>query len=97
MKGGGRIGGGAVRQAQAQIAASNDETAKFRTTKVTCPGNAVGKEYDAQIGHRYFDIGRYKADLISKIDCDAYLVEYDMAHHFEGAMTAPSNGWRRAT
>ena len=28
-----------------------------------CQGNyAVGKEYDAQIGHRYFDAGRYKAD-----------------------------------
>ncbi|MEA2775416.1 MAG: 5-methyltetrahydropteroyltriglutamate--homocysteine methyltransferase, partial [Acetobacteraceae bacterium] len=31
-----------------------------------CQGNyAVGKEYDAQIGHRYFDTGRYKADKIS--------------------------------
>jgi 5-methyltetrahydropteroyltriglutamate--homocysteine methyltransferase len=28
-----------------------------------CQGNyAVGKEYDGQIGHRYFDHGRYKAD-----------------------------------
>jgi 5-methyltetrahydropteroyltriglutamate--homocysteine methyltransferase len=50
-----------------------------------CQGNyAVGKEYDAQIGHRYFDTGRYKADLICKIDCDSYLIEYDMAHHYEG-------------
>jgi 5-methyltetrahydropteroyltriglutamate--homocysteine methyltransferase len=50
-----------------------------------CQGNyAVGKEYDAQIGHRYFDTGRYKADIICQIDCAAYLVEYDMAHHYEG-------------
>jgi 5-methyltetrahydropteroyltriglutamate--homocysteine methyltransferase len=50
-----------------------------------CQGNyAVGKEYDGQIGHRYFDVGRYKADLICKINCGSYLVEYDMAHHYEG-------------
>ena len=34
--------------------------------------------------HRYFDTGRYKADLITKIECSSYLVEYDMAHHYEG-------------
>ena len=29
-----------------------------------CQGNyAVGADYDGQIGHRYFDVGRYKADL----------------------------------
>jgi 5-methyltetrahydropteroyltriglutamate--homocysteine methyltransferase len=50
-----------------------------------CQGNyAVGKEYDAQIGHRYFDIGRYKADLVCKIECSSYLIEYDMTHHYEG-------------
>jgi 5-methyltetrahydropteroyltriglutamate--homocysteine methyltransferase len=58
-----------------------------RTTHVSihiCQGNyAVGKEYDAQIGHRYFDIGRYKADLVCKIDASSYLVEYDMAHHYK--------------
>ena len=49
-----------------------------------CQGNyAVGKEYDGQIGHRYFDTGRYKADIICKIDCASLLVEYDMAHHYE--------------
>jgi 5-methyltetrahydropteroyltriglutamate--homocysteine methyltransferase len=48
-----------------------------------CQGNyAVGKEYDAQIGHRYFDVGRYKADLVCKIDASSYLVEYDMAGHY---------------
>jgi 5-methyltetrahydropteroyltriglutamate--homocysteine methyltransferase len=52
-----------------------------------CQGNyAVGKEYDAQIGHRYFDTGRYKADLVCKIECASYLVEYDMAHHYEGLL-----------
>jgi 5-methyltetrahydropteroyltriglutamate--homocysteine methyltransferase len=50
-----------------------------------CQGNyAVGKEYDAQIGHRYFDTGRYKADLVCKIECSSYLIEHDMAHHYEG-------------
>lgn len=50
-----------------------------------CQGNyAVGKEYDAQIGHRYFDTGRYKAELVCKIEASSYLVEYDMAHHYAG-------------
>ena len=50
-----------------------------------CQGNyAVGKEYDAQIGHRYFDVGRYKADLICKAECASLMVEYDMAGHYEG-------------
>ena len=36
-----------------------------------CQGNyAVGPDYDGQIGHRYFDTGRYKADIVSNIDCD---------------------------
>jgi 5-methyltetrahydropteroyltriglutamate--homocysteine methyltransferase len=49
-----------------------------------CQGNyAVGKEYDAQIGHRYFDTGRYKADLICKAKCHSLMIEYDMAHHYE--------------
>ena len=41
-----------------------------------CQGNyAVGKEYDGQVGHRYFDHGRYKVDKICGIACAAYLVE----------------------
>ena len=49
-----------------------------------CQGNyAVGPDYDGQIGHRYFDQGRYKADLICKIECDGYLIEHDMTPHFE--------------
>jgi len=52
-----------------------------------CQGNyAVGKEYDAQIGHRYFDVGRYKADLVCKIDASSYNVEYDMAHHYKDCL-----------
>ena len=50
-----------------------------------CQGNyAVGPDYDGQIGHRYFDAGRYKADLICQIACDGYLVEHDMASQYEG-------------
>jgi 5-methyltetrahydropteroyltriglutamate--homocysteine methyltransferase len=52
-----------------------------------CQGNyAIGKEYDGQIGHRYFDIGKYKADMVCKIECSSYLVEYDMAPHYEGLL-----------
>jgi 5-methyltetrahydropteroyltriglutamate--homocysteine methyltransferase len=52
-----------------------------------CQGNyAVGKEYDAQIGHRYFDTGRYKADHVCNIECSSFLVEYDMAGHYEGLL-----------
>lgn len=52
-----------------------------------CQGNyAVGKEYDAQIGHRYFDSGRYKADLVCKINCSSYLIEHDMTSHYEGLL-----------
>lgn len=49
-----------------------------------CQGNyAVGADYDGQIGHRYFDVGRYKADLVCRIECDGYLVEHDMTPHYE--------------
>jgi 5-methyltetrahydropteroyltriglutamate--homocysteine methyltransferase len=49
-----------------------------------CQGNyAVGPDYDGQIGHRYFDTGRYKADLICQIACDGYLIEHDMAAHYK--------------
>jgi 5-methyltetrahydropteroyltriglutamate--homocysteine methyltransferase len=52
-----------------------------------CQGNyAVGKEYDGQIGHRYFDTGRYKADLVCKIECSSILIEHDMTHHYEGLL-----------
>ncbi len=52
-----------------------------------CQGNyAVGPDYDGQIGHRYFDVGRYKADIVSGIDCDAFLIEHDMTSHYEGVL-----------
>src|ERR1700748_1339553 len=52
-----------------------------------CQGNyAVGPDYDGQIGHRYFDNGRYKADLVCKINCDAFLIEHDMTPHYEGLL-----------
>lgn len=52
-----------------------------------CQGNyAVGADYDGQIGHRYFDVGRYKANLVCRIDCDGYMIEHDMAPHYEGVL-----------
>jgi 5-methyltetrahydropteroyltriglutamate--homocysteine methyltransferase len=52
-----------------------------------CQGNyAVGKEYDGQIGHRYFDHGRYKADLVCQANCSSVLIEYDMTPHYEGLL-----------
>jgi 5-methyltetrahydropteroyltriglutamate--homocysteine methyltransferase len=52
-----------------------------------CQGNyAVGPDYDGQIGHRYFDTGRYKADLITRIACDVYMVEHDMVPHYKGLL-----------
>jgi 5-methyltetrahydropteroyltriglutamate--homocysteine methyltransferase len=52
-----------------------------------CQGNyAVGKEYDAQIGHRYFDVGRYKADLVCQIAASSYLIEHDMTPHYRGLL-----------
>jgi 5-methyltetrahydropteroyltriglutamate--homocysteine methyltransferase len=52
-----------------------------------CQGNyAVGADYDGQIGHRYFDGGRYKADLVCQIECDGFLIEHDMTPHYEGLL-----------
>ena len=52
-----------------------------------CQGNyAVGPEYDGQIGHRYFDTGRYPAELIAKIACDVLLIEHDMTSQYEGLL-----------
>jgi 5-methyltetrahydropteroyltriglutamate--homocysteine methyltransferase len=52
-----------------------------------CQGNyAVGPDYDGQIGHRYFDTGRYKADLICEIKADVYMVEHDMVPHYKGLL-----------
>jgi 5-methyltetrahydropteroyltriglutamate--homocysteine methyltransferase len=52
-----------------------------------CQGNyAVGRDYDGQIGHRYFDTGRYPAELICKIHCDALLIEHDYTDKYEGLL-----------
>jgi 5-methyltetrahydropteroyltriglutamate--homocysteine methyltransferase len=52
-----------------------------------CQGNyAVGADYDGQIGHRYFDHGRYKADLVCKIECDGYMIEHDMTPYYETSL-----------
>jgi 5-methyltetrahydropteroyltriglutamate--homocysteine methyltransferase len=52
-----------------------------------CQGNyAVGPDYDGQIGHRYFDQGRYKADLVCQIECDGYLIEHDMTQHYHSCL-----------
>jgi len=52
-----------------------------------CQGNyAVGADYDGQIGHRYFDTGRYPAALICDINCDVLLVEGDLAPQYEGLL-----------
>jgi 5-methyltetrahydropteroyltriglutamate--homocysteine methyltransferase len=52
-----------------------------------CQGNyAVGADYDGQIGHRYFDVGHYKAALVCAVDCHSYLIEHDMTPHFEGRL-----------
>ena len=62
-----------------------------------CQGNyAVGPDYDGQIGHRYFDTGRYKADLICQIDCDAFLIEHDMTPHYEGCSATSSSASARS-
>jgi 5-methyltetrahydropteroyltriglutamate--homocysteine methyltransferase len=60
---------------------------KVHVSMHICQGNyAVGKEYDGQIGHRYFDHGRYKADLVCRIECSSYLIEHDMTPHYEGLL-----------
>jgi len=52
-----------------------------------CQGNyAVGVDYDGQLGHRYFDTGRYPAQLICGIECDALLIEHDMTPRYEGLL-----------
>ncbi len=52
-----------------------------------CQGNyAIGPEYNGQIGHRYFDTGRYPAELICKINCDVLLIEHDQTPRYEGLL-----------
>jgi 5-methyltetrahydropteroyltriglutamate--homocysteine methyltransferase len=73
-------------EVQSAVDAINMSVEGLRRTIVQvhiCQGNyAVSADYDGQIGHRYFDTGRYPAELICKIDCDVLLVEGDMALHY---------------
>jgi 5-methyltetrahydropteroyltriglutamate--homocysteine methyltransferase len=61
-----------------------------------CQGNyAVGVDYDGQLAQRYFDAGRYPAELICGITCDALLIEHDMTPHYEGAARRQAARGRR--
>ena len=61
-----------------------------------CQGNyAVGKEYDGQIGHRYFDVGHYKADHVCRIECSSYLVEIRHGAPLRRQAGRPAAGRRR--
>lgn len=54
-----------------------------------CQGNySVSEEFDDgdQIGHRYFDLREYPADLIAGIRCDAIMAEYDYVDAYEGLL-----------
>ena len=52
-----------------------------------CQGNyAVGVDYDGQLGHRYFDLGRYPAKQICGLECDLLLIEHDMTPHYQGQL-----------
>lgn len=76
-------------EVEAAVDAINLATDGLTTMSVqvhVCQGNyAVGPEFDGTIGHRYFE-GRYPARLIARIECDALLIEGDMASHYEGLL-----------
>jgi 5-methyltetrahydropteroyltriglutamate--homocysteine methyltransferase len=75
-------------EVMAAVEAINLATEGLKNVSVqvhVCQGNyAVGPEYDGQIGHRYFDTGRYPAELICKINCDVLLIEHDQTPEYEG-------------
>jgi 5-methyltetrahydropteroyltriglutamate--homocysteine methyltransferase len=75
-------------EVQAAVDAINLSVEGLKKTSVQvhiCQGNyAVGADYDGQIGHRYFDTGRYPAELICKINCDVLLIEHDFTSKYEG-------------
>jgi 5-methyltetrahydropteroyltriglutamate--homocysteine methyltransferase len=77
-------------EVEAAVDAINMAVEGLKTASVQvhiCQGNyAVGEDYDGQIGHRYFDFGRYPAELICRIHCDVLLVEYDFADRYEGLL-----------
>lgn len=77
-------------EVQAAVDAINLAVEDLKTVSVQvhiCQGNyAVGEDYDGQIGHRYFDTGRYPAELICRINCDALLIEHDYTANYEGLL-----------
>jgi len=77
-------------EVKAAVAAINLAVENLKEASVqvhVCQGNyAVGPEYDGQIGHRYFDTGRYPAELICQINCDVLLIEHDCAGKYEGLL-----------
>ncbi len=77
-------------EVNAAVEAINMSTEGLKNVSVQvhiCQGNyAVGAEYDGQIGHRYFDTGRYPAELICKINCDVLLIEHDLTPKYEGLL-----------
>jgi 5-methyltetrahydropteroyltriglutamate--homocysteine methyltransferase len=77
-------------EVQAAVDAINMSTEGLKDLSVQvhiCQGNyAVGADYDGQIGHRYFDFGRYPAELIVKIHCDVILNEGDLTPNYEGLL-----------
>lgn len=77
-------------EVQAAVDAINLSTEGLKDMSVqvhVCQGNyAVGADYDGQIGHRYFDFGRYPVELICKINCDVILNEGDMTPRYEGKL-----------
>jgi 5-methyltetrahydropteroyltriglutamate--homocysteine methyltransferase len=77
-------------EVEAAVEAINLATEGLKKVSVQvhiCQGNyAVGPDYDGQIGHRYFDTGRYPAKLICKINCDALLIEHDQTGKYEGLL-----------
>jgi methionine synthase II (cobalamin-independent) len=80
-------------EVQAAVDAINMSTEGLQKMSVQthiCQGNyAVGADYDGQIGHRYFDTGRYPAALICKINCDVLVIEGDLAPQYEGLLAWP--------
>lgn len=77
-------------EVQAAVEAINLAVEGLRDVTVSahiCQGNyAVGAHYDGQIGHRYFDFGRYPVDLICGINCQVLLVEHDFAHVYKDSL-----------
>jgi len=77
-------------EVKAAVEAINLSTEGLKKVSVQvhiCQGNyAVGADYDGQIGHRYFDTGRYPAELICMINCDALLIEHDQTPKYEGLL-----------